>query len=51
MKKYTNILRFRFDDETAEALKNMSRMSDYVRSAVRDKLELDGFIPNSKIPF
>ena len=50
MKKYTNILRFRFDDETAEALKNMSRKSDYVRSAVREKLERDGVITN-KLPF
>ena len=50
MKKYKKILRFRFDDETVEILEKMPAKSNYVRKAVRDKLEKDGLIDN-KIPF
>lgn len=50
MKKYNKILRFRFDDETAIALKKLISQSEYVRTAVREKLEKDGFI-KIKIPF
>lgn len=50
MKKYNKILRFRFDDETAIALKNLIRSSEYVRTAVRGQLEKDGFI-KTKLPF
>lgn len=50
MKNLNKILRFRFDDETAEALEKVPRMSDYVRTAVREKLEKDNLI-NTEIPF
>ena len=50
MKKLNKILRFRFDDETVEVLGKMSKMSDYVRSAVQEKLERDGLLIN-EAPF
>lgn len=51
MKKLNKILRFRFDDETADILSNMTCSSEYVRKAVREKLEEDNFIQKTKIPF
>ena len=50
MRKLNKILRFRFDDETREALEKVIKMSDYVRSAVREKLERDGLLIN-EAPF
>lgn len=50
MKKLNKILRFRFDDEVIDELKNVSRTSDYVRTAVREKLERDNFL-KTEIPF
>jgi len=50
MRKLTKILRFRFDEETANALKKIPRQSDFVRQAIREKLEKEKLIRN-KIPF
>ena len=50
MKKLDKILRFRLDDETVDALSNISKKSEYVRSAIREKLIKDNFIKD-KIPF
>ena len=50
MKKLNRILRFRFDDEIIEALKKVHCMSDYVRTAVREKLERDDLI-KTEMPF
>ena len=50
MQKYNRILRFRFDNETAEILSSMTCSSQYVRDAVSEKLEKDNMI-NSQIPF
>ncbi len=38
MQTFKKILRFRVDDEIVNALHNVSRLSEYVRQAVREKL-------------
>ena len=50
MRKLNKILRFRLDDETVNALSSLDRKSEYVRTAIREKLEKDGFF-KTKIPF
>ena len=45
------ILRFRFPDDIVQALQKIKRTSEYVRLAVREKLERDGFLKQEKLPF
>lgn len=51
MKQLTEIMRFRFSAEIAEILRNMPRKSDFVRAAVREKLEREKRITKTKTPF
>lgn len=51
MRKLSKILRFRFDEETADILQKMPRKSDYVRQAIRDKMIEDKLINKIKYPF
>lgn len=48
MRKLSKILRFRFDEETVQALQKIPRKSDYVRQAIREKMIKDKHI--SSIP-
>ena len=47
----TKILRFRLPDDIVEILKNTKRKSDFVRTAIREKMEREGLIKIEKLPF
>lgn len=47
----TKILRFRLPDDIVEVLQKMKRKSEFVRSAIREKMERDGLIKIEKLPF
>lgn len=51
MKTLNKILRFRFPDDIIQALSKITRASEYVRLAVREKLERDGFLKEETLPF
>ena len=51
MQTLKKILRFRFDDEIVNALHNVSRLSEYVRQAVREKFIKDGYLKEPELPF
>jgi len=51
MQTFKKILRFRFDDEIITALRNVMRLSEYVRQAVREKLIKDGYLKEPELPF
>jgi hypothetical protein len=45
------ILRFRLHDDIVDQLKKMKRKSEYVRLAIREKMQRDGFLKEEKLPF
>ena len=45
------ILRFRLPDDIVEALMKKKRKSEYVRLAIREKMERDGLLKEVKLPF
>lgn len=45
------ILRFRLPDDIVDVLKRMKRQSEFVRAAIREKMERDGFLKKGKLPF
>jgi len=51
MRKLTEILRFRFDKEVADILKHLPKKSEFVRIAVREKLERENLIKKIKTPY
>jgi hypothetical protein len=51
MNYLNKILRFRFPDDIVQALSKIKRKSEYVRLAVREKLERDGLLKEEKLPF
>jgi len=51
MQTLKKILRFRFDDEIVNALRNVRKLSEYVRQAVREKLVKDGYLKEPELPF
>ena len=51
MQTLKKILRFRFDDEIVNALHNVSRLSEYVRQAIKEKLIKDGYLKEPELPF
>ena len=51
MKTFKKILRFRFPDDVVEVLNRMKRKSEYVRLAIREKMQRDGLIIEDKLPF
>jgi len=51
MKTFKKILRFRLPDDLVEVLSKMKRKSEYVRAAIREKMQRDGFIKEEKLPF
>jgi hypothetical protein len=51
MKTFKKILRFRLPDDIVDQLNKMKRKSDYVRLAIREKMQRDGFLKEEKLPF
>jgi len=51
MKTFKKILRFRLPDDVVEVLNRMKRKSEYVRLAIREKMERDGLLKVEKLPF
>ena len=51
MKTFKKILRFRLPDDIVEALMKKKRKSEYVRLAIREKMERDGLLKEVKLPF
>lgn len=49
MRKLTEILRFRFDKKIADILKQLPKKSDFVRIAVREKMERENLIKKISI--
>ena len=49
-KNMTKILRFRLPDEIVEILSELPRKSDFVRAAIREKLEREKLL-TIKMPF
>jgi len=45
------ILRFRLSDDIVEVLQKMKRKSEYVRLAIREKMQRDGLLKEEKLPF
>lgn len=45
------IFRFRLPDDIIEALKKISRKSEFVRDAIREKMEREGLIIIEDLPF
>jgi hypothetical protein len=50
MKTLKKILRFRLPGDIVEVLEKMKRKSEYVRLAIREKMERDGLLKNN-LPF
>ena len=51
MKTLKKILRFRFPDDIVEVLEKKKLKSEYVRLAIREKMQRDGFLKEEKLPF
>lgn len=51
MQTFKTILRFRLPDDIVEVLKKLKRKSEYVRIAIREKMERDGLLKEEKLPF
>lgn len=51
MKTLKKILRFRLPDDIVEVLNKKKRKSEYVRIAIREKMERDGLLKEEKLPF
>ena len=51
MKTFKKILRFRLPDDMVEVLRKKKRKSEYVRAAIREKMERDGLLKEEKLPF
>jgi len=51
MKTFKKILRFRLSDDTVDVLQKMKRKSEFVRAAIREKMEREGFLKEKKLPF
>ena len=51
MKTFKKILRFRLPDDIVEVLEKMKRKSEYVRLAIREKMEKDSLLKKEKLPF
>lgn len=51
MSKLTHIQRFRFDKEVADIFKQLPKKSDFVRIAVREKMERENLIKKIKTHF
>lgn len=47
----TKILRFRLPDEVVEVLTKIPRKSEFVRAAIRERLEREKLITKIKSPF
>jgi hypothetical protein len=51
MKTFKKILRFRLPDDMVDQLNKMRRKSDYVRLAIKEKMQRDGLLKEEKLPF
>ena len=51
MKTFNKIFRFRLPDDIVYVLQGMKRKSEFVKSAIREKMEREGLIKEYKIPF
>jgi len=51
MQTFKKILRFRLPDDVVEVLMKKKRKSEYVRQAIREKMERDGLLKEEKLPF
>ena len=51
MKTLKKILRFRLPDDIVEVLEKKKLKSEYVRLAIREKMQRDGFLKEEKLPF
>jgi hypothetical protein len=51
MKTLKKILRFRLPDDIVEVLEKKKRESEYVRLAIREKMQRDGLLKEVKLPF
>lgn len=51
MQTFKKILRFRLPDDVVEVLMKTKRKSEYVRQAIREKMERDGLLKEEKLPF
>ena len=51
MKTFKKILRFRLPDDIVEVLQKMKHKSDYVRCAIREKMEREKLLKEEKLPF
>ena len=49
--KLTKIRRFRLSDEVVDILDKLPRKSEFVREAIREKMEREKLIKKPKIPF
>ena len=45
------IIRIRLPDEIFEKLNKMKRKSEYIRCAIREKMERDNILKKEKLPF
>lgn len=45
------ILRFRLPDDIIAVLQKMKRKSEFVRSAIREKMEREGLLKKEPLPF
>ena len=50
-RQMTRIFRFRLPDDIVEVLGKMKRKSEFVRCAIREKMEREGLLKEYKLPF
>lgn len=51
MKTLNKIFRFRLPDDIVQILQKMKRKSEFVRSAIREKMEREGLLKEVNFPF